>query len=355
MLCVTLLKARTTLASRGKFPGFLVTAPMAATGKTELVEVLTLAVTGETIPFSAFPTDDEAEMNKLIMTIVMSDPSCFCFDNVKNGHSIRSAVLDQYITRDSFQGRLLGTNTLGNFPALSVVVATGNNIEAAEDSATRFLEIRLQPKTDNPQNQHYDRDAKSYTMQHRAKILSALRLISNVEHDLKKKGRFPGWFQEVAGPVMQISGDHGLLDKWDEGGSTIKNAGAFEDFLVRLREIHQKHQLAEIWPDDVTSLALDEYAALVRLPDDLVEAASALLDPAMSEAARALTQKRRKAARMKITQGMMNFLKKWRDQVSGNLRLRIRQGRNANRKLRTYLQVEGAAAPGPQAHPGVPF
>jgi hypothetical protein len=310
MLCLTLLKARTTLARDGKFPGFLVTAPMASTGKTELVECLTRAITGEGIPFSAFPIDDDAEMNKLLMSIVMSDPSCFCFDNIKNGHLIRSAVLDQFITRDSFQGRLLGTNRMGDFPALAVVIATGNNIEAAEDSSTRFVEIRLQPKDDNPQNAVFLHDAKLRTNELRPRILSALREIARHEHTVPQKGRFPAWFRQVAGPIMDISGDRSLLDAWQQSGSTIRNADALEEFLLKVKSTG----IDPISASEIIAHCFVEFAALTgSVKQELYDAITSFPEPGDLPA-----MKRRETAKNQVSRYTIANLRPWRDQMAAS-------------------------------------
>lgn len=333
MLCLTLLKGRTTLARHGKFPGFLVTAPMASTGKTELVECLTRAVTGEGIPFAAFPIEDDAEMNKLLMSIVMSDPSCFCFDNIKNGHSIRSAVLDQFITRDSFQGRLLGTNRMGDFPALAVVIATGNNIEAAEDSSTRFVEIRLQPKDDNPQNAVFLHDAKVRTTDLRPKILSALRAVASVKHQVPPKGRFKAWFAEVAGPVMELSGNRGLLDAWEQGGSTIRNADALEEFLAKIKATG----IDPIGGGEIVANAFVEFAALTgSVKQEIYDQIVATPDPSDFEAI-----KRRDSAKNQVARYVVSQLKPWRDQIAGGLRLRFVRWKDRKGRERDFVSLSG--------------
>lgn len=337
MLCLTLLKARTTLARGGKFPGFMITAPMASTGKTELVECLTRAVTGEGIPFAAFPIDDDTEMNKLLMSIVMSDPSAFCFDNIKNGHSIRSAVLDQFITRDTFGGRILGTNTMGEFPALSVPIATGNNIEAPEDSATRWLEIRLQPKDASPQNAVFAYDAKARTQALRPKILSALREIARVPHDLVAKGRFPAWFAQVAGPVMALAGDRELLKCWGQAGSTIRNGDALEEFLARILATGKD----PISATEVVNLAFPQFADLVgSVPPDIYDAVMSDPEPHNLEAV-----KKRDRAKTQVARFVMKNLNPWRDQIAGGLRLRIIKSKDARGRERDHITLKIVTKP----------
>jgi hypothetical protein len=299
-------------------------------------------------------------MNKLLMSIVMSDPSAFCFDNIQNGHSIRSAVLDQFITRDTFGGRLLGTNNIGEFPALSVVIATGNNIEAAEDSASRFLEIRLQPRSDRPQNTVFMHDAKNWTVELRPKILSALREIARHKHDIiQQRGRFPAWFREVAGPIMAISGDHTLLDAWDIAGSTIRNADAFEDFVARLADVHEATGINPLSAAEVITHAFREYAALVgkavkpeyyaAITAEPADVVGTETEKAPITVANLKLAKAAEAARRTVASGVTASLKTWRDQMAGGLRLRFVDEKDRNRKMRTHFSVVERRRPGPPA------
>lgn len=340
MFALTLMTSRTVLGDHGKFPAFLATSAVASSGKTELIEVITRAVTGMAVPFAVFPRDNEEEMGKLMLAITQTDPTVFCFDNIPNGAIVRSAVLDSYITSNTFQGRILGQTRMADFPALAVVAATGNNIEPDGDSLTRFLEIRLEPDTDAPQNIVYDRDLRRWTQEHRHHILRALRAIFLTSHDQPRTGRFPTWFDRVAGPIMQVSGRTGALEAWRRNAVTVERAEPFGSLLQAMHAFQEHHHVKGMSAAELVDFCLLELDDLLDLPVGAMRELRQRIDDDTPHDARMSYE----LTRRKMIKGVMRRLNPWRRQVSGGFRLTFVEWRNSigkTSKLASAERVQG--------------
>ena len=345
MLPLTLLVGRTCLATRGKYPAFMLTAPSASSGKTQLARVLAAAVTGEDPVLGKAPPEKPEEMEKVLVSISKGDRPVHVFDNLRNGATLQSADLDAFVTNRTFAARLLGANDLMDLPALSLIVVTGNNIEAVEDSRSRFLEVRLSPDDASPQNRIFSRDITEWTRANRARILSALVEVARGAPTGKPMGRFPEWWRRVAGPLAAASGEDGLLDAWSEDALSVRNASGLEAFLRRLAEIQSQGREGGLLAKEVATEMLDELHDLVHLPREDFDLATSLLDPDMPEGAQDKAWKAVQGARKRIAGAVVQRLRKWRDQQVGGLRLRFVKSVGEDRHPAIKIHAEKVERP----------
>lgn len=157
-------------------PAFLITAPVAGSGKTFLADVIARLAEGRPIRVKPFIQNEE-ELEKNLFAEMRSSASCVLLDNVPNGHEIRSAKLDSILTGETYSGRILGESTNETVPNRMVLFVTGNNISVVADSGRRWLKIRLDPRTDTPHRLAYKTDPVAQAMQHRQAIVTDLLTI----------------------------------------------------------------------------------------------------------------------------------------------------------------------------------
>jgi hypothetical protein len=115
-------------------------APTQGTGKTRVLRYATVPSQGcEASTLS--PPDTEEEWNKTILTQLRFGAEYVLFDNLDTRLSSRSFA--NVLTSTEFQGRLLGTNTLGVYPNRVTWANSVNNGSFNDDIARRTVLIRL--------------------------------------------------------------------------------------------------------------------------------------------------------------------------------------------------------------------
>jgi hypothetical protein len=188
-------------AFQGPSPLMLFDAPVAASGKTKLVELISIVARGRSAARTAY-SDDDAETRKKITTEAMAGTRMMLFDNIENGATLKSPALDSALTSDVWSDRVLGANVKYEGPLTCVWFATGNNLSVGGDLARRVLSVRLEPKVDAPERrsgfQHPD--LEGYARRRRDHFIGAALTILRAHHmagrpstGLSPWGSFEGW------------------------------------------------------------------------------------------------------------------------------------------------------------------
>ena len=115
-------------------------APTQGTGKTRVLRYATIPSQGCEIS-TLSPPDTEEEWNKTILTQLRHGAEYVLIDNLDTRLSSRSFA--NVLTSTEFQGRLLGTNTLGVYPNQITWAISVNNGSFNDDIARRTVLIRL--------------------------------------------------------------------------------------------------------------------------------------------------------------------------------------------------------------------
>src|SRR5262249_7363276 len=132
----------------GPTPLYSVEAPSAGTGKTLLVELLTLPALGR--PISAMTEGrDEDEWRKRLFAKLRSAPSILLLDNIKR--RLESGALASAITSyPLWEDRILGVSEIARVPVRCIWIATGNNPALSSEMTRRTVRIRLDAQVDRP-------------------------------------------------------------------------------------------------------------------------------------------------------------------------------------------------------------
>jgi hypothetical protein len=202
-------------AIQGPCPLFLFDANVAAAGKSLLADLVAVIVTGRNMPRASYP-DREEEMEKVLLSILMSGDRHVLFDNVASGGRIGGKALDSALTARTMKGRILGRSEWT--PELSldcVFFATGNNLGVRGDAVRRIIPCRLESPLERPEERSgfvHD-DILSYAGNVRASLLtSSLTILRGYyssgkpQQNIDPMGSYEEWSGLVRSAIMWVSG-----------------------------------------------------------------------------------------------------------------------------------------------------
>jgi hypothetical protein len=174
----TLLCAVLTAVTRSAYrhaPLFLIAAHQAGTGKSFLVQLISLLAFGTTTKVVSFASD-EAETEKRLAGIIMQGDKSFSADNLK-GDLLDYPLLCQFFTEDSPTIRPLGRSDMVECTARIMAFATGNNIAVKGDMVRRSIVTKLDYSSANPENRKFKHTPARTVIEERGKYVAAVLTI----------------------------------------------------------------------------------------------------------------------------------------------------------------------------------
>ncbi len=270
----------------GCVPLFGVVAPTAGTGKGLLVEVCATIGSGRGAATMAPPGDDD-EWRKRIYAICSEGHAAIHIDNVVG--SLGCAALASALTAREVSDRVLGASRIGRAPQRAVWFASGNNIAYVSDLARRVVPIRLDSRSERPEDRTFARDdLLGWVRARRDTLTGAALTILRGYHVAARPaqglgpvlGSFEAWDRLVRGAVAWVSGVDCLAGRAELRATADPEraeleaalaawAGAYERRWSTLRDIvdHIDRQ-----PGDPAMLSLrDALVALSRPRDGRLE------------------------------------------------------------------------------------
>lgn len=203
----------------GRIPVFLFDKPEPGTGATLLVEVLTSPYYG---PGGLIPTpepESEAEWTKTLIARGLAGNRGFFLDNLRN--ALDSAVMSSAITKDSLDGRLLGTNKTIRVPTPDIWAVTANNAAISTEMARRILRVRIDAHMDRPfERTGFTHKLPEWANETRFRLIEAALLIWRAwvwegrPKGTVSLGSFDDWAKTMSG-VLTVVGIPGFLDNAD--------------------------------------------------------------------------------------------------------------------------------------------
>ncbi len=129
-------------------PMFHIKAPIIASGKSYLCELLTAFSTTHKGTPHAFPADDE-ECRKLLLAELLTAPAVIEFDNLTSDliphKSLCTALTCEYVS-----GRILGQSKTAEVGTRVLFLSSGNNVDPVRDMTRRTITITLDPACEVP-------------------------------------------------------------------------------------------------------------------------------------------------------------------------------------------------------------
>jgi hypothetical protein len=198
-------------------PLAIVDATVQGTGKTLLVNVMSLTATGRTAGTMSAPDGDE-EWRKQITAQLLQGASMIVVDNVRG--RLQNAPLEQALTTSLWQDRVLGKSEQVELPQRATWVATGNNVQPKGDMKRRVYPIRMDAEMERPwTGRDFAIDnLQKWTQEHRGELVASLLTLARgwmaagrPDPDVELLGSFEEWTRTVGG-ILETAGVDGFLD-----------------------------------------------------------------------------------------------------------------------------------------------
>jgi hypothetical protein len=251
----TIIAAALTIIERSLLPDrpvFFITAGRRGGGKTTILTMLIMALTGIR-PAAAAWSSNEEERRKALLSYFLCGVSYIIWDNIPRGTQISCPHVEKSCTAAFYSDRKLGVSEVVATAASTIHFFTGNNIGPRGDLASRSLMVRLQVDRADPENRKFKHpDPVGWTEDHRAEILRALYtiLLGNPmlrdPRDAVCKTRFKMWWRLVGSAIEHATGLIGaqidfqqLFLSWEEDD---EDSATLADALAALLEKWPAHK-----------------------------------------------------------------------------------------------------------------
>lgn len=310
-------------------PGLFADAPSQASGKSKAVGAVAALVHGDRRGVKTWVGDDEAEMEKYLLSLARSGDGAAILDNVSG--VMRSPALAVAMAEGRTSGRLLGVNQTINAYARITWLASGNNASLDRDMSTRWLLARIDTKTENPSQLAFPFDPVTTALSDRMGIVRSALIMHRAWHAAgcprpnSVNSRFAEWGAVVRHLVLWLASS-GQAENCQIGSlgdpcHTILGASAAHD---------PEHEATAMTWHALTELFNGQpfTAADVRKVYDF--AADGLADDAalnLREGMEALVGTRTKPG----TRVFHTVLNNRRDRIAGGLRLELLPAHGATR------------------------
>lgn len=183
------------------------TAPVAGSGKSMLVDLASVIVTGREAGVIAQGKTEE-ELEKRLGAMLLAGDQVIAIDNCEA--PVSSEFLCSMLTQTSVRARILGRSEAPELPASAFVTATGNNLVLVGDLTRRAVLCRLDPKHERPELRRFDRNPVAEVHVDRGRYLVAALTIlrayrvAGMPHAPDPLGSFEAWSNWVRGALLWL-------------------------------------------------------------------------------------------------------------------------------------------------------
>lgn len=188
-------------------PAFAFSAPTAGSGKSTLVDLMSILATGREAGVIAPGKNDEETEKRLASLLLAGAP--IALDNAD--HGIGGELLCQILTQRSVRMRVLGKSDTPELPTNVMVTMTGNNLQLVGDMTRRALLCTLDPKEERPELRSFAFDPIERTKERRGDlVVAALTVLRAYHHagrppQATRLGSFGEWSDMVRGALLWLS------------------------------------------------------------------------------------------------------------------------------------------------------
>ena len=188
-------------------PLFAFTAPTPGTGKSLLVDLVSLIATGDTARGFTWSGDPQ-EDRKALDAALLEGAAVISLDNVTA--PLGGDRLNQILTQGSATVRVLGQSKNVEVRCGAFVIANGNNLAIAADLTRRTMLCSMDAKVERPELREFKADPLAMVRADRGRYLSAALTILRAYHvagrpaQPKALGSFAAWSGWVRGAVMWL-------------------------------------------------------------------------------------------------------------------------------------------------------
>jgi hypothetical protein len=208
--CSVAISGLLTALLRGSLPTspvYLVRASTPGTGKSYLVDVISMVTTGHYCPVITASKNAE-ETEKRIGSILLSGVPIVSLDNCI--HDLGGELLCQLTERPVIRIRVLGRSEMPLCECHTTVFATGNNITFRGDMVRRGLVCNLEARDERPELREFERDALDIAAADRGVYVAAgltivrAYLAAGAPKFCKSFGSYTAWSEMVRSPLVWL-------------------------------------------------------------------------------------------------------------------------------------------------------
>jgi hypothetical protein len=190
-------------------PLFAFTAPAAGTGKSKLVDIVSVLSTGHPAPVTS-QGNNEQELEKRLGAELLAGSAIVSIDNCE--HPLESAFLCSVLTQQEVNVRILGQSKQQKAPSNATIFATGNNLTIVGDLTRRTLLGSMDAKCEHPEQREFDCDAVHIAKARRGEFVTAgLTLLKawylSGAKGTKPLGSFETWSLRIRDPLLWLGRD----------------------------------------------------------------------------------------------------------------------------------------------------
>ena len=193
------------------------TSPAAGTGKSLLVDMMSVLATGRLVPVLSQGRNEE-EFEKRLGASLLAGDACISIDNCEA--PLSGALLCQALTQGELNIRLLGYSRNVGTATNATIFATGNNLVIVGDLTRRCLLGSLDAGVERPELRHFNVDPVEEAYIQRDELVIAALTILRAWHvaqsggervDVEPYGGFSDWSRRVREPLIWL----GVADPCD--------------------------------------------------------------------------------------------------------------------------------------------
>jgi putative DNA primase/helicase len=303
-------------------PITLVRASTPGTGKSYLVDVISIVATGRLCPVITSGKSIE-EVEKRIGSILLAGSPIVSLDNIT--HDLGGELLCQMTERPIVRVRILGRSEMPDCECHTMVFATGNNIGFAGDMVRRGLTIDLEALDERPELRRYQHDALAVAGANRGLYIAAALTVARAylaagcPYVVDPFGSYAQWSRSCRAPLVWL----GEPDPCD----SIEEIRAEDPELMSIRE------LFSLWP---TLLAMRTDYVVSRIVEIAEEDAAKPRNLNTPELKNLILR----VARGKDGRVSLERLGRWLKRISGRTVLQRRLVRNTAGRLTAFRLEE---------------
>ena len=182
-------------------------APTAGTGKSKIVDLASIISTGHEAGVTAFGKNEEEAEKRLSSLLMRGDPM-ISLDNCDG--PLEGALLNQMLTQQRVELRVLGQSKMVTVMICAVVTATGNSLVLLGDVTRRGVVARLDPKVAQPELRTFTYDPIDDAKRNRPELVVCALTILKAYHNAGRPNRpsplqsFTDWSDTVRGALIWL-------------------------------------------------------------------------------------------------------------------------------------------------------
>lgn len=235
-------------------PLFAITAPKLGSGKSLLVDAISIIASGRTASVMTLGGDD-TEAEKRIGGALIQGARILSFDNLER--PLSGDFLNQCLTQSTVTVRPLGTSKPMELRVNSTFFATGNNLRIDGDMVRRTLLCEIDPGVERPFERDFGYDLKEYCLEHRADLaVAALTLmrayaVSGDTVTVTPYASYPEWDLRVRRALLWL----GAHDPVETVNEVIETDSVSNGLALLLEAVYQVFGKNEFTTRDVVTKA----------------------------------------------------------------------------------------------------